>query len=200
LKAEDSLLALPLALADGNLQTLPPVQSTGPFVSFQTALSELEALINPWTPLYLTLRRKGSLIAITFAPYLTKALEREFFLGHRLELVRQLGEANFSQSLICKEVGEITDARSWDERDENSTSGVSTVTHENEERACEGKYCKGCRLKDLGYKRNKCRLCDRRMKNKITHEALDALASLSSLGTAVQIVSLHVAHAPRLYH
>jgi twinfilin-like protein len=197
--ADDLLLALPLALTEGTLKVLPTILSNGVSFSFQTTLNELEAVINPRTPLYLILRLKCSLIAITFVPYLAKEIERNLLLDYRQELVRQLGEANFSQSLICKEVGEITDARSWAERDENGTSGVSAVKHEKEEENCTKEDCKDCRIQDLGYKRNKCRLCDRRMKNKITLEALNALTTLSTPGAAVQIVSFHASQALRHY-
>jgi twinfilin-like protein len=174
------------------------VSAKEPPISFQSTLNKLEAVINPWTSLYLIMRRKGSPIAITFVPYLAKETERGFFLAHRLDLVQQLGEANFSQSLICKEVGEITDARSWDERDEwneNSTLGVSTVKLEHQERICDDKDCKDVHVEDLGYRRNKCRLCDRRMKNEITPEALATLATLSSPGAVVQIVSFFISQA-----
>jgi hypothetical protein len=43
---------------------------------------------------------------------------------------------------------------------------------------------------DLGYKQNKCRLCGRRMKNKIAPEALEGLKSLNTSGTMVQLVSI----------
>jgi twinfilin-like protein len=172
------------------------VSAKEPTISFQITLNKLETVINPWTSLYLLImRRKGSPIAITFVPYLTKETEREFFLAHRLELVQQLGEANFSQSLICKEVGEITDARSWHERDGrngNSTLSVSTVELGQQERTCDNKDCKDIHVEDLGYRRNRCRLCDRRMKNRITPEALVALTMLSSPGAVVQIVSFYI--------
>lgn len=97
-----------------------------------------------------------------------------------------LGEEYFKVSLICKEIGEITDERSWVERQkhrEENTEGehkdVCDDLHEGHS---------GC-VEDLGHKKNKCRLCDRRMKNKITEEAFAALNNLERGGDLVQIVS-----------
>ncbi|CAN9186611.1 unnamed protein product [Alternaria alternata] len=42
-------------------------------------------------------------------------------------------------------------------------------------------------LEDVEYRKNKCRLCDRRMKNKISSEALEALRELQTPCTAVQM-------------
>jgi twinfilin-like protein len=76
--------------------------------------------------------------------------------------------------VICKEIGEVTDARSWEERDTEKHLHAGIV------------------LIDAGYKKNKCRLCDRRMKNKISPEALEAFTKLEVAGTAVQIVPYHI--------
>jgi twinfilin-like protein len=189
--ADDSLLALPLVSIGGTLNALPPVQLRDSAVSLQIALNELDTIVEPRTPLYLILRRKGSLVAITFVPYLARDTERKFFLENRSNLLQQLGEAHFAQSLICKEVSEITDARSWDEREEYNPSHSATAEHAKKGEACKEEKCEGCAVEGLGYKQNKCRLCDRRMKNKITPEALSELATVSSPGAAVQIVNCH---------
>ena len=192
-KVDNASLALPLLLTDGALQILPPVRPKDPAGTIQTALNELDAILSPRTPLYLLLRRNDSLIAITYVPYLAKEDLRFFFLEHRHELVEKLGKEHFSQSLICKEIGEVTDARSWTERDNNEALNASPA-YRKEEEGCKAGSCEACTIKDLGYKRNKCRLCDRRMKNPITSEALDALTTLTHPGAAVQIV-----RTPRLF-
>ncbi|KAJ4369445.1 Twinfilin-1 [Didymella sp. IMI 355093] len=54
--------------------------------------------------------------------------------------------------------------------------------------ACDGSHeGTNVRIEDLGHKKNKCRLCDRRMKNKITDEAWAALRKLEDKGDLVQI-------------
>jgi twinfilin-like protein len=173
-------------LFDGKLKALPAIHVNTPDSLSQTALNQLDAVLDARTSMYLLLRRKGLLMAITYVPFQAKQGQREFLLEHRHDLVRQLGEENFSQSLICKEVGEITDARSWDERDRNDGSHGTDAGVDDGCKVCEDKGG----VKDLGYRRNECRLCDRRMKNKITPEALEALTTLSSPGTTVQCVSI----------
>jgi twinfilin-like protein len=183
------LLALPLALHDGSLEPLLPVHSS---TSFQVALNELSTVLNPRIALYILLRRNDTLTAITFVPYLAKDNQRGFFLDHRHELVQKLGKEHFSQSLICKEIGEITDVRSWTERDDNNASNETAADHPKDAEVCQDDACEACTVQDMGYKRNKCRLCDRRMQNKISPEALEALKGLSTPGTVVQIVSLSI--------
>lgn len=187
---DGSALALQLILTDATLHSSAIIRPKRTGMSFQAALNELDAVIDPRTPLYLLLRRDEKLVAVTFVPYLAKEIERKFFLAHRHGLVEALGEEHISQSLICKEVGELTDARSWIERDENDFSLEVTSKHAGGVDVCNDVDCEGCSLKDIGYKRNKCRLCDRRMKNKITPEVLDALSSLKNSGAIVQIVSI----------
>jgi twinfilin-like protein len=93
-----------------------------------------------------------------------------------------------SSSIICKEIGEITDARSWAERD------AAIISHDDNSRQGDGTECctntahTEIAAKDLGYRKNKCRLCDRRMKNRITPSALAALKQLQPPGAAVQLV------------
>jgi hypothetical protein len=145
-------------------------------------------VLNPRTALYILLRRTDTLAAITFVPYLAKDNQRAFFLEHRLELVEKLGKQNFSQSLICKEIGEVTDARSWTERGNDDSLKEITTNHSKDPEMCQDDACEACTVQDLGYKRNKCRLCDRRMQNKISPEALEALKTLAEPSTVVQIV------------
>ncbi|KAI2481630.1 Actin monomer binding protein [Pyrenophora tritici-repentis] len=90
--------------------------------------------------------------------------------------------------MICKEIGEVTDERSWEERDAEQRSKDAVANDAGEQRV-DGSARNGQKsLIDAGYKRNKCRLCDRRMKNNISPEALEALAQLHTPSTAVQIV------------
>jgi twinfilin-like protein len=160
-------------------------------------LNELDAVLSPRTSLYLLLRRNDSLTAITYVPYLAKEEQRTFFLEHRHDFVRQLGQEHFAQSLICKEIGEITDARSWDERDNYAISHKGSSEHVKNDQCCTEDGCVERKPKDLGYARNKCRLCDRRMKNAITPPALEALKTLSEPGSLVQIVRLYIPfHSP----
>jgi twinfilin-like protein len=187
-RTNKSLLALPLALHNESFEPLLPVHSVDSSTLFPSALNELSVVLNIRTPLYILLRRRDTLTAITFVPYLAKDSQRAFFLDHRHELVQQLGKQHFSQSLICKDMGEITDARSWTERDMNSSPYESAPVHPNYTKACKDEECSTCAVKDLGYKRNKCRLCDRRMKNNIMPEALEALKTLANPSTMVQIV------------
>ncbi|KAF2126022.1 actin monomer binding protein-like protein [Dothidotthia symphoricarpi CBS 119687] len=168
-------LALPLMLVDDTLLPLAPIRPRDLDSSFQSSLNQLDDILNTRIPLYLFLRRNNSVTAITYVPYLSKEPHRAFFLENRHDLVRQLGEEHLSSSLICKEIGEITDARSWAERDE----------HEQSCTEMEGTLNGG--IKDMGHKQNKCRLCDRRMKNPIDDNAVDALKKLYSSGATVQI-------------
>jgi twinfilin-like protein len=139
---------------------------------------------------YIILRQNNSLTFIACVPYSAKKHDREFLLENRTNCARQLGGEHFARSLICKEVGEITDARSWEERDAETRLHVHQAnvseecdTHGHSENAKGG-------IQDVGYMKNKCRLCDRRMKNKISDQASDALTKLHIPGTAVQIVPL----------
>jgi twinfilin-like protein len=183
------LLALPLALRNGLLEPLLPVYLS---TSLQVAFNELGNVLNPRTALYIILRRTDTLVAITFVPYLAKDNQREFFVDHRHELIQNLGKEHFSQSLICKEIGEITDVRSWMERDNTDSSNKVAINHPKDAEICQDVTCAACTVQDLGYKRNKCRLCDRRMQNKISSEALEALKTLSAPSTVIQIVSLMI--------
>jgi twinfilin-like protein len=165
-----SCFALPLILVkDSKLQPLSPILQQGP--SFQTALNELDNMLTPSNLCYIVVRREGTLSFITYVPYRAKKEERISILEKRHECIRQLGEELFTASIICKEIGEITDVRSWEERDAEARSQHK----ENSTR-------------DAEYTKNKCRLCDRRMKNKISSEGLEALNLLSAPGMAVQMV------------
>jgi twinfilin-like protein len=112
-------------------------------------------------------------------------------LAYRHDLVTQLGTDYFSQSLICKEIGEITDVRSWAEREEGQDEACRDGCKD-----CDGGNGGG--VKDLGYRRNKCRLCDRRMQNPISPEALAVLKTLNQQGSLVVLVRLSPLFAPFL--
>ncbi|KAH7067836.1 hypothetical protein FB567DRAFT_541805 [Paraphoma chrysanthemicola] len=186
-ESDKSALALPLERTHDVLHALPAIHHNDSDVSDQSVLNTLNDILDGRRCLYLFVRRPDSIVAITYVPFLAKDEHRSFFLKHRQQLVQQLGAEYFSLSLICKEAGEITDARSWHER-----MGEELECHGDKKVAVEGEICKdgGCEstaFKDLGYKRNKCRLCDRRMKNKITPEAVDALDILKLPGSLVQM-------------
>ncbi|RMZ71751.1 actin monomer binding [Pyrenophora seminiperda CCB06] len=182
LLADGAYFALPLSVTGSSeLQALPPLLRRD--TSFQLALNQLDGVLTPVNSCYIVLRREKSLTFVTYVPYRANKNERDFFLQGRHECVRQLGEQHFVTSVICKEIGEVTDARSWDERDakQESQDAVDDASehtvHDN------GKECS----MDAGHKKNKCRLCDRRMKNKISPEALEALAQLHTPGATVQM-------------
>jgi twinfilin-like protein len=160
--------------------------------TFQLALNQLDSVLSPKTALYLILRHEESLVAITFAPYPADATIKTLLLDNRQILVKALGEEHFSSSIICKEIGEITDARSWDERSGNGQSWGDDGVHVD---ACEREDVTGNGVHDLGHKKNQCRLCDRRMKNNIEDAALDALKRLAEGGDCVQLASTLRLHA-----
>lgn len=180
---DKAVLALPLALKDSSLHALPTVYAKGSGLSFQNDLNLLDDTLDPRIPLYLLLRRGDSVTAITFVPFRAPVDERELYLHHRHDLVASFGAEEVKTSLICKEIGEITDARSWVERD------TFKDEIEAEGKTCEDSHDQDDKMVDIGYKKNQCRLCDRRMKNKITEEALAALEKLKKEGDCVQIVS-----------
>lgn len=137
---------------------------------------------------YIIIRRDESLTFITYIPYRANKDERASLLEHRHECVRQLGEEHFIESIICKEIGEVTDSRSWEERDAEQQSQDAVIGPISEHTAQESHEPGEDDLIDAGYRQNKCRLCDRRMKNEISPEALEALTQLHTPGVAVQIV------------
>ena len=137
---------------------------------------------------YIILRRDDALTFLTYVPYRTNENERTWFLENRQACVRELGEAHFAVSIICKELAEITDSRSWEERDAEQDSGPASVDHTNDHGAHEVTDNVKNGPLDAGYKKNKCRLCDRRMKNKMSPEASAALRQLYTPGAAVQLV------------
>ena len=184
---DESYFALPLQLAEGfELQPLSLLYRQD--ASFQTALNELDGILTPVSSCYIIIRRDKSLTFVTYVPYRADKNERALLLDNRQECVRQLGEEHFITSVICKEIGEVTDGRSWEERNAKLQSQKAVVVHASEQKAHEshehGQEC----LIDVGHEKNKCRLCDRRMKNKMSREAFEALAQLHTPGTAVQIV------------
>jgi twinfilin-like protein len=176
--------------SDATLRPLTPVSyPIETQYTFQQALNRLDAVLNPNRALYLILRRDDLLVAITYVPYLASAESKKSLLEHRNELVKSLGQEKFAAAIICKEVGEITDARSWDERDGQGQSWKSA--HSKGVQSCENYEVDDAEneVKDFGYKKNNCRLCDRRMKNKINDDALEALGKLDKDGACVQLVS-----------
>ncbi|KAF2875142.1 hypothetical protein BDV95DRAFT_603909 [Massariosphaeria phaeospora] len=186
--SDTSLLALPLLLSEGEVQALPAISyPNDPSATFQDALTRLEDVVKPRTPAYILLRRDDLLSAITYVPYLAKAESRQLYLDNRHKLVHSLGEEHFAASFISKEVAEITDARSWDERDGHGESWNAASEKTEECEACDTGEAHTHLVKDAGYKQNKCRLCDRRMKNKIEQSALDALRNMHDAGDCVQI-------------
>lgn len=155
--------------------------------SIQSALNLLRPILDTRSAAYLILRlpQYKRLIAATFVPYLAPKDDRDYFLAHRYDLVRELGAQHFEVELVCKEVGEILDARSWEERDETRMSGDEIGKEQAEE--SEAKEPEG--VVDLGYVKTKCRLCDRRMQNGIEDTALSALRELKNQpGNAVILV------------
>ncbi|CAN9295937.1 unnamed protein product [Alternaria alternata] len=177
--------ALPLDLVDNRIEAHAPIRQY--HESFQLELNELESNLDTSKPAYIVLRRGDSLTFITYVPYRAKEELRNLFLERRHSVVQQLGARYISYSIICKEIAEITDARSWVERDAEALS-LSTKRIQ-----CDKKESCGCSehsksdLEDVEYRKNKCRLCDRRMKNKISSEALETLRELQTPCTAVQM-------------
>lgn len=160
-----------------------------PDYTFQQALNQLDGLLSPKTALFLIVRREGSLVAVTFVPYLANAELKALLLENRDAIFQALGKEQISMSIICKEIGEITDTRSWEERDGNGHSWGDDHCKDSNCEECGPNETKENSVKDLGYKKNKCRLCDRRMTNKIEDNALQALSKLTKDGDCVQIVS-----------
>jgi twinfilin-like protein len=174
------------------LQPLPPIEyPEKSSYTFQQALNRLDPIIDPRTALYLILRHNGALVAATYVPYLADAKAKKVLIENRSELIRKLGGESFSASFICKEIGEITDARSWNERDGEGSSW-SDEQHDEETSCAIGSTqdIEKSDVKDLGFKKNRCRLCDRRMKNKIDDDALEAICQLGNVGDCVQLVSI----------
>lgn len=189
--ADSTFFALPLAVAKGTLQSLPTIRfPDDPQHTFQQALNQLDSVLGPRTVLHLILRHEGLFVAITFVPYAADVGDKTLLLDNRSLLVKSLGEQHFSSSIMCKEVGEVIDTRSWDER---SGQGHSWTDHYNEDVDAYGDLEHlDDTVHDLGHKKNKCRLCDRRMQNKIDDAALDALKSLTESGDCVQLVGAHI--------
>ncbi|KAF2844855.1 actin monomer binding protein-like protein [Plenodomus tracheiphilus IPT5] len=173
--------ALLFSLVDCQPKPLTSIPRVEPASSFQANLNALEIHLDPRTALYILLRHNDSLVAITFLPYLAPENQRRFLLDNRDEFLRQLGKQNFAQSLICKEIGEVAYVRAWDERDDNIKS-ASAMTDE-----CEDYQNAMSEVQDIGYKKSKCRACDRRMKNKISGEALEVFGAMSRPGSLVQM-------------
>jgi twinfilin-like protein len=191
-----SLLALPLRLEGATLQYSTAIQCNDEEDhTSQLSLGLLEDILVPTRSLYLLLRRSDSIAAVTFIPYRAAQEERNAYLKYRNNLVKLLGKEHFQMSLICKESGEIVDARSWVERGQHRGEDADP----NHLGACDNPHHGDSEgFADLGYKKNNCRLCDRRMKNRITDEASDALGKLEDEGMLVQIVCLNRQSAPEI--
>jgi twinfilin-like protein len=186
--------ALLLQFSTETLQLLPSNPHTLTFsATFQTSLSQLEGTIDTKTPLYLIIRRSGSgpLTLITYIPYLADTSLKERYLSNRHSLLQTLGEQDFSISVICKEPGDITDLRAWEERDEHlqQPSKHDEHDHNTECETCteNGDPETSAGPKDIGHIKTKCRLCDRRMKNKTSPSAFEALQILQEPGAFVQL-------------
>jgi twinfilin-like protein len=192
------LFALPLPLSNMTLRPLPPISYPNDTQNaFQQALNRLDTVLSPKHVLFLVLRRNNALVAVTYVPYLASAESKKTILEGRKTVVENLGQHNFAASIICKEMGEITDARSWDERDGQGQGQSWTDTDAKQEQPSENTeddHAEHPDIKDKGYKKTKCRLCDRRMKNKMNDDALSALSSLGEDGACVQLVG----HPPLL--
>ncbi|KAF2638563.1 hypothetical protein P280DRAFT_481918 [Massarina eburnea CBS 473.64] len=184
-----SLFALPLTLSENVLQHASAVTYPDKAqYSFQQALNRLDDVLNPRTALYLLLRRNNSLVVVTYTPYRADANAKKFLIDNRSHLINKLGEEHFSTSIICKEIGEIADARSWNERD-GEGSAWGDQTHEDGA-ACkfgDASNAEKTEVRDLGFRKNQCRLCDRRMKNNIDDDALEALTEVKNAGDCVQL-------------
>lgn len=162
------------------MKVLSAVQNKGPEKSIQQNLNQLDEVLGVRESLFLLLRINTAIFAITFIPYQAPDYERELYVQSRDVFVKSFGEQHFKATLICKEVGEITDTRSWIERG----------ALQQEDRAIADSNEHPSVTTDEGYKKTKCRLCDRRMKNKITDEAFEALSNLEREGECVQLVSI----------
>lgn len=186
-----SLLALPLSLKGASIHPSTAIKGKPSDNSCQNSLSLLDDILSPTRSLYLLLRRSNSVFAITFVPYRAPQDERKAYLQYRHDLCKLLGESHFESSLICKEVGEITDARSWVEREQHRRQNADSDNPD----VCNGSDGNvESAIADMGHRKNKCRLCDRRMKNKITDGALTALQELTNEGGLLQIVCSQPTH------
>lgn len=182
-QSDESLFALPFRMIDNDIILQSAIiYPSEPGYSFQQCLSLLDPIVDTKNPLYLVVRDERSLVLITYIPYLANNDVKSSYVKVGQSLASVLGKDNFSLSVICKEPGDITDARAWEERDER-------WSHQEAAAAC--KSCAGDigPMKELGHMKTKCRLCDRRMKNGITNEALEMLKKLDIEGSCAQLVS-----------
>lgn len=129
-------------------------------------------MLHPEVSTYVIVRVDDALVLVTFAPW--RALTAPVFVQNRDRFKQWLGEDHFAFTMICKELSEVTDYRSWEER---ITLYKKSESEENKSES-----------KDIGYTRTKCRLCDQRMKNKISQAAVDAFQILGEHGALVQMV------------
>lgn len=184
---DESHFALVLSRAeDRELKPLPPFYQKEN--GFQASLNQLEDVLSAVNSAYIILRREDMLTFVTHIPYRANENERAWFLENRQTCGRELYKNRFAASIICKEMGEVTDVRSWEERDAEQHSECAVTNHTSDHgiRAM-SKHIQEI-SSDARYKMTECRLCDRRMKNKISAEASVALTQLYVPGTAVQMV------------
>ncbi|CAI6337360.1 unnamed protein product [Periconia digitata] len=201
-------------------------------LAFQHALNTVEPHLKPRSALYILLRcrrrhppssppstnngtaEERQLVFITYIPYQAPEASTTALLSHRSKILQHLDLAETEQvtgsvlSLVCKEVGEIADIRSWDEREgvgRVSSKGIGAWRKDMSDAEDAKKEGKGDgdgqvekgseeggrEVKNIGFQRNKCRLCDRRMKNQIDDDALTALSTrLVNRGDCVVLVRL----------
>lgn len=167
---DTTLFALIYHLAD-QLQPLHVVNKQHD--DYRRNLSDLGRTLHLELPTYIIIRIKNTLVMVTFAPW--RAPTAGHFIHNRHRLLRRLGDEHFTFTMICRDHVEVVDHRSWYERmklcEEYDSKGLKTKI-----------------IKDVGYFRTKCRMCDRRMKNDITQAATDAFSSLGDPGALLQIV------------
>ncbi|OCK73324.1 hypothetical protein K432DRAFT_5032 [Lepidopterella palustris CBS 459.81] len=100
-----SSFALPIPIFSGNIIP-PPVVACSYFSrpDFRPCLPLLESVISPETPLYIVLKKDGSLIAITYVPNIAPQQLKAIFTDGRTTPVGGLGVRHFATSPICKDI------------------------------------------------------------------------------------------------
>ncbi|KAF2732077.1 hypothetical protein EJ04DRAFT_554288 [Polyplosphaeria fusca] len=178
---DESQFALPLKYTQGALQPQPPIPfPIGPSPDFKGGLNAIESILSTRIPLYLVLRRGGTFVVITYIPYLADTKLKDVYLSNRNNLIQSLGVTRFSLAFIAKEPVEVYDYRSWEEKD------MKAAACEDCESCVDGS-AKYSGMKDIGYQKTKCRLCDQRMKNEVSQEASEAIQQLAEIGDCVQL-------------
>lgn len=204
-----------MTITTESLTPLPSIAfSSSGSSSFSTALSSLDSLLNPTTPLYLLLRKAPSqreLVAVTYIPSRAPVRQKTLFASTRATLVRELGSEKFADTVFVTEREEVLDPAQWDERDGSSggaaasgtlSAGATGGQHANvgllstEERElqavkrAEEEERHGTRGRDLmGAGGTSAGGTSRGIEMKITDDAKSAIAELASAssGTVVQL-------------